>query len=321
MEFSQLKQEYKILGEILKWYDTLNQPVVEEEQYKEIFKLCDKAPMFQSDTTGNYLNFCKKLSRNLFLLKGVYNDDFKKRCSNLYVWLYYEIMNNTIPNDITESIFNQSINIIQHKLSKTPCPYLNFNEKHQEPTKLMKLSIFNDNADTFQGMLKGEIKSDDCSLKRYVYKCIEVYREMNSKYCSIGGDMKEENRNSCNIIRNFNSLYTSYIHKQNGIHHKFPELSSNTNTNIIEGCPPEVIVLDQASTVQSNESDRSIIQSVSPALGFTPARKLFRFGNKKHTIITGDFDNNMENELFHAIKEDSNIKDIHPRYNIGYEPI
>ncbi|CAI7724133.1 Plasmodium vivax Vir protein, putative, partial [Plasmodium vivax] len=53
---------------------------------------------------------------------------------------------------------------------------------------------------------------------------------------------------------------------------------------------------------------------------FTPAGKLFRFGNKNNTIITSDFDKKMENELFHVIKEDSNIKDIQPKYNIGYEP-
>ncbi|GAB69952.1 hypothetical protein PCYB_007010 [Plasmodium cynomolgi strain B] len=155
--------------------------------------------------------------------------------------LQYFIHVDSIPNDIPKEIFNDLTLIINDKLFKTSCPYFNFNEKIHKPTELMKLRIFNANADTFQSMLKDINKSDECSLKRYVYKCIEVYREINSAYCSGGDDMKEENRNSCDIIRQFNNLYTFYIFNKEGILHNFPELSSNTPTNIIVGCPSEEI--------------------------------------------------------------------------------
>ncbi|KMZ77253.1 hypothetical protein PVIIG_05206 [Plasmodium vivax India VII] len=258
MEFSQLKQEvylqfifkiiiykklleksYKFLGEILKWYDTLDQPVVEDEQYQGIFKLCDYASMFRTDTTGRYIIFCKKLSRNLLLLKDYYNDDFLKGCSNLYVWLYFEIKKNSIPNNITENIFKELTKFLQSKRSKLPCPYFNFNEKHHEPINLIKLRIFNDNVDTFQNMFKGIVKSDDCSVKRYVYKCIEIYRAMNSNYCSSSVEKTQETQNSCDIISRFNNLYKLYIFNKQGITHNFPELSSDISLNDIDGCPVE----------------------------------------------------------------------------------
>ncbi|KMZ98983.1 hypothetical protein PVNG_03822 [Plasmodium vivax North Korean] len=241
MEYSQLKEKYKFLGEILKFYDTLEEPVPANYLYQPILNLCDTGSLLQGDNAEKYIKFCKKISRNLLLLADLdYRGDiFIKYCGILYMWMYFEIIKNSIPNNIPEKIFYKLIEIIKDKLKKTPCPYINFNEKHHKPTKLIKLHIFNDNADTFQSMLKDVRKSDDCSLKRYIYKCIEIYRDMHSTYCSNGDDKIEGNKNSCEIINKFNRLYSSYINKKNGILHEFPELSSNTPLNVIVGCPLE----------------------------------------------------------------------------------
>ncbi|GAB69979.1 hypothetical protein PCYB_007280, partial [Plasmodium cynomolgi strain B] len=183
------------------------------------------------------------------------------------MWMYFEINKKSIPNHITKEIFNNLTLTIKDKFSKTPCPYFNFNEKHHEPTKLMKLRIFNYNVDTFQYMLKDVINSDNCSLIRYINKCIEVYRDMNSKYCTGSDGTTEENQNSCDIIRKFDNLYSSYIYNKGGIFQNFPSLSSNTPTKVISGCRSEEIESYPDSQSQINQSDRSIIQSVPPALG------------------------------------------------------
>ncbi|KMZ95728.1 hypothetical protein PVMG_05327 [Plasmodium vivax Mauritania I] len=323
MDFSQLKKEYKFLGDILNLYDELDKPLIEDAKYQGILNSCDSAPFLKNDLTGVYKNFCKKLSINMLLLadRDYKGDELIKYCDIFYIWMYFEINKYSIPNEITNELFKASTRVVTSKRSKTPCPYLNFNEKIHEPTKLMKLHIFNNNVYTLQSMLKSAIESDECSLKRYVYKCIEIYRDMYSKYCSNGDDKKEGNQNSCEIINKFNTLYSSYINKKYGILHDFPELSSTIALNVIDGCPLEES--ESNPIPDKSQQGTPITRGVSTALSsmFTPVRNMFRFGNKKHNIITSDFDKNMENELFHAIKEDSIIKDIQPKYNIGYEPI
>ncbi|KMZ95743.1 hypothetical protein PVMG_05342 [Plasmodium vivax Mauritania I] len=322
MGFSQLKEKYQFLGDILNLYDKLDQPGGENDQNKEILILCDKAPLLKRDT-GEYKKFCKKLLNNLLLLtKDDYGgNNFLKYCDILYMWMYFEIKKNDIPDDITKPIFDQSVMMIKKKLTKTTCPYFNFNEKINEPTKLINLHIFNNNVDTIQGLLKNSDKSKYCYLKKYVYECVNIYKEMNKTYNFLGNCNSSQHKYACDISNKFYTFYTSKIFNNREINHEFPQLSSDTALNDILDCPLEESEYDTGS----NETQQGtfITQGVSTALSsmFTPVRNLFRFGNKKHTIITSDFDKKMENELFDVINKDSNIKDIQPKYNIGYKPI
>ncbi|KMZ77176.1 hypothetical protein PVIIG_06351 [Plasmodium vivax India VII] len=179
--------------------------------------------------------------------------------------MYFEIRKNSISNEITQKIFDQSTEIIKPKRRKIPCSYFNFNEKHQEPTKLMKLRIFNYNVDTFQSMLKGEIDQKVCSLIRFIYKCILIYRDMNSKYCSGTEGTKEKNKSSCEIIGNFNSFYTSFISSISELTHKFPELTSDIPLNDIHGCSLKGINSDEFS--DETQLGTSITKGVSTAVG------------------------------------------------------
>ncbi|KMZ77089.1 hypothetical protein PVIIG_05523 [Plasmodium vivax India VII] len=312
MKFSELKQNYQFLGDILNLYDKLDQAVVENDQYPDILNLCGRGTLFEKDHTGEYKKFCKKLLNNLLLLtKDDYGgNNFLKYCDILYMWMYFEIKKNDIPDDITKPIFDNSIMMIDEKLSKTTCPYFNFNDKIYEPTKLINLHIFNNNVDTIQRLLKNRDMSKYCYLKKYVYECVNIYKEMN-KTNSFPPDCRgSQHKYACDITNKFYNSYTSKIFNNRGISHEFPQLSSDTALNDIVDCPLEESKYDTGS----NETQQDTLMT-----RFTPVRNLFRFENKKHTIITGDFDKNMENELFHVINEDSNIKDIKPEYNIGYE--
>ncbi|KMZ89769.1 hypothetical protein PVMG_04599 [Plasmodium vivax Mauritania I] len=254
-------------GEILKLYEPLDKPVVENDPYQVVLKLCDNVSLLSSDFTEEHKNFCKKLSRNLLLLDygGYGGGDFFKYCDILYMWMYFEINRNSISNEITKEIFNKSTEIIKSKIINKHCPYFNFNENHHETRKLMKLSIFNYNVDTFQSMLKGEINPNVCSIIRYIYRCIVIYRDMNSRYCSSGKDQRDENKNSCDIIRNFNSFYTSYISSKNDLTHNFPELNSGSLLNNIDDCSLEGIYSDEFS--DETQLGTPITKGVSTALG------------------------------------------------------
>ncbi|VUZ99417.1 PIR protein [Plasmodium vivax] len=334
MEFSQLKQEYKFLGDILKLYNKLDETVVENDENKEILKLCDNAATFDTNLRDVEKIVCKKLLNNLLQLKNdKYDDDFKKRCNNLYVWLYFEIKKSGISNDIIKQIFDLSELKEKGMIRYFLCPYYTFIDQKHEPEDLMKLSIFNNNADAFQSLLMDSEKSKDCHLKKYVYECVDIYKKMNKNYSSSGDCNTSQHKNACEIIKFFNRLYMSYIFKKEGISDEFPELSSDTPLDLNNMCPLDEIEPDTPSEERQQDTPKtggvptalSAMVGIPPFLAliykFTPVGKFFRFRNRNNMIIASNFDKNMENEIFHAIKEDSNIKDIHPKYNIGYEPI
>ncbi|KMZ89688.1 hypothetical protein PVMG_04518 [Plasmodium vivax Mauritania I] len=184
-EKSELFLYYQFLGEILNLYDKLDQPVVENDQYQDVLILCDKASSLPSDPRGVYKNFCKKLSRNLLLLNygGYGGGDYFKYCDILYMWMYFEIKKNSISNEITQNFFNESSEIIKPKLIKSSCSYFNFNEKNQEPTKLMKLRIFEYNISIFKNTLNDINALNNCSCLKYIYECINIYKGMHRNYC------------------------------------------------------------------------------------------------------------------------------------------
>ncbi|KMZ83427.1 hypothetical protein PVBG_05939 [Plasmodium vivax Brazil I] len=236
-ECSNIKNVYN--GEILKLYDTLDKSVDENNVNPKIITYCDKNSSLQMDTTGKHIRICKKLLKNLLLLKGYYNSDFIKNCGNLYVWLYFEIKKSMISNDIIKEIFEFSTSIEDDEVKYNYCSYFLFNDNIPNPENLMKLRIFNDNADTFQNMLMDSINSKDCYLKKYVYECVDIYKKMNKNYSSSGDCSSSQHENACEIIKTFNTLYTSYILNKEEITHNFPKLSTDTPLNVIDSCQLE----------------------------------------------------------------------------------
>ncbi|KMZ89685.1 hypothetical protein PVMG_04515 [Plasmodium vivax Mauritania I] len=131
-------------------------------------------------------------------------------------------------------------------------------------------------------ILKNTEDKDYCPCQKYLKDCVDIYRGMKEQFCT--SEKRENNKNICYELEQF-PFYYSYI------------------TNDVE-------IKKRIPDIQSGERDE-----------FTPVGKFFRFGNKNNTKITSNFDKEIENELFNVIQKDSNIKDIHSKYNIGYEPI
>ncbi|KMZ88583.1 hypothetical protein PVBG_04792 [Plasmodium vivax Brazil I] len=251
----------QIKKEIFKLYDRLDQPVDASQPNQEILNLCDNYGTFYVSFNQRQNSTCKKLLRNLFLCKSSSSGKIKNCCSNIYVWLYFEIKKSYITDHIIKNIFELLNSKEIDGRKNNYCPYFSFHGNIHKPENLMKLSIFNDNDDTFQSMLKSPIKSYYCSLIRYIYKCILIYRDMNSKYCSKGEENKEGNKNSCDIIHKFNNFYRLNISSHSELAHKFPELTSGTPLNVIDGCSLEGIYSDET------QLGTPITKGVSTALG------------------------------------------------------
>ncbi|CAI7724301.1 hypothetical protein PVPAM_000042600, partial [Plasmodium vivax] len=237
MDYSELKKNYQFLGKILDLYDKLDQLVDENDKNKDILNLCDIYDTFNADLTTEKKNTCKKLLRNLFLCSDLNSNNFINCCSNLYVWLYFEIKKSGISNDIVQKIFELPKFREKGVIKYIYCPYDTFNDEKHDPEDLLKLSIFNNNADTFQSMLKDSEKSKDCHLKKYVYECVNIYNKINDTNSFPYDCNTSQHKNACEIIKVFNSLYMSYIFKKEGISDEFPELSSDTHLKYMEECP------------------------------------------------------------------------------------
>ncbi|GAB69814.1 hypothetical protein PCYB_005630 [Plasmodium cynomolgi strain B] len=287
MDFSQLKQKvclqfifkiiiyeelfektYQFLGEILKFYYIIWERIQVNYDEKNVNQLIlskfDNDYLSKSDISGEYITFCKKLLKNLLLLKGYKYDDIKKDCSKLYVWLYFEMKKFMISDYIIKEIFEFPTSIEHESVQYKYCPYFSFNDKINNPEKLMKLLIFNGSALNFQSMLKENNVLHDCNLKNYIYECVDIYKEMNITYSS-----EKCNSSSyeiiCEIINDFNKLYSEYILNKNEITHNFPDLTPNTITNVIVGCPLEGNYSD--SFFDERQLVTPITKGVSTALG------------------------------------------------------
>ncbi|KMZ77249.1 hypothetical protein PVIIG_05202 [Plasmodium vivax India VII] len=240
---------------------------VNRSDESRIFSLCNNDVTYIGEPAHEHKNICRKLLRNLKLLHRDSHtpDNFVKYCNNINNWLYYEINKYNISDDTINNIFAVSKQIIK-KQGLLDCPYFTFNIGLLEPEKLVMLRIFNDNIDDIQEILNNKLDFNLCSCQNFIKQSVDLYKNMYDKYCSRGEITKIPPKDTCEIVNRFRTYYKGYLSKEK-IKYELPELSSNTPINIIHGCPSEEIEPDLASPVQGKQSDRSIIQSASHALG------------------------------------------------------
>ncbi|KMZ99309.1 hypothetical protein PVNG_02192 [Plasmodium vivax North Korean] len=206
---------------------------VNGSEYMQIFNSCDTGEYFQKPDMQKYKNICKQLSRNLLLLaNGDHGDDnFFKYCDMLYIWMYFEIKEKGFSNSIIEEIFQSTEQMITQKLKKKYCSYFSFSDKLQEPEKLIKLRIFEHNTSTIKNILNNIDEPNNCSCLEYVYECINIYKDMHKRYCATDEGKNKTYKGTCDILKNFNLNYSSYIRNIKEEIYKLPFLSDTTTSS------------------------------------------------------------------------------------------
>ncbi|KMZ99321.1 hypothetical protein PVNG_02204 [Plasmodium vivax North Korean] len=264
MEGSKLLKNYPFLEYIWKKY---NYDKAVDSDESSIISLCNNDITYKVNPANEQKNICKKLLRNLKLLhSGNYMPyDFVKYCKNINYWLYYEIKEHNISDDIINNMFAESNKIIPKKNQNNDCSYLMLNNDLLEPEKLVMLRIFNNNIDDIHEILIKGINSNICSCKKFIKQSVDLYKHMHEKHCSKGDITKPPQKGTCEIVNWFSTNYTGYLPKEN-VKYEFPQLSSNIPINIKDGCQSEDTDRDPASPEQSKQSDRSITQNASHAL-------------------------------------------------------
>ncbi|GAB69866.1 hypothetical protein PCYB_006150, partial [Plasmodium cynomolgi strain B] len=250
------------LEEIWNMYDNFVKNV-NGSKYGQLLDFCYKGTIFQKPNMEEYKNMCKKLLRNLLLLAdGNYGyENFFKYCDMLYIWIYFETKKKKLTNSIIEEIFDDLVKFLTEEYRKA-CPYFSYSENLHEPHKLMKLRIFEHNIYTFQNILDNISDPHNCSCLKYAYECINIYNDMNKRFCATDEHKNTINKGTCDILEIFNTLYSNYIRNVNRGIYELPLLSDTTNATYT---PTDTYVTRCLLNKQKSKLDSSTVdQSSNP---------------------------------------------------------
>ncbi|KMZ89721.1 hypothetical protein PVMG_04551 [Plasmodium vivax Mauritania I] len=236
-----------------------------EDENQDILNSCDNDSTFNSKPTIEQKNTCKKLLRNLLLCNDSNSVEFMKCCRNLYVWLYFEIKNYTLSNDIIQNIFKLPNLRIKQVARPKYCPYFSFNDNLHKPGELIKLRIFNDNIDKFHNLLNNTEYSRNCFFKKYFYECVNTYIDLNGQFCSEERKDITNNKDTCDILREFSTLYAPFLQKANNNGYELPNLFSSNKYDVFSCTLEET--KEESSSTASNNSNKSKSHTVPTAIG------------------------------------------------------
>ncbi|SCA83599.1 VIR protein [Plasmodium vivax] len=318
-----------------KFADTLN-----DEYNMQYSDACDGVQLNKGDRVKKQKNTCKALLRNSLLLydRKYESDVLIKYCDILYIWMYFEIKNNMLSSSLIDQIFRGSIKKVSGNAQIKHCPYFSYSENLHEPEKLMKLSIFNDNIETLKKILNNINDSNNCSCLEYVYECINIYNDMNNRFCATPEDKNTTNKDTCDKLNNFNSNYSSYIRNVKGEIYELPFLSDTTTattTHTLTGSHATRRLLNKeklelgSGAVHQSSSPKQI--SISTALStmfgippflaliykFTPVGTWLRSKYRKDADVFKNVDD--EKEIYSPRYENSIMNFSQERYNVSYE--
>ncbi|KMZ77073.1 hypothetical protein PVIIG_05448 [Plasmodium vivax India VII] len=325
MDIDELKQKacfyifYPFLNKVLDAYNEYDKKLDKEPQLHTFYD--SNVKHANGDEKVMYKDICIKLLRNLKLLKdkGYSHGNNQEYCTYLYHWLYKETKESEIPDMLISTIFDDFHKKMAHQEGQYICPYTSYKKEIYKPKNLAKLSYLIHNIEDIKSILNNNKGTHYCSCQTYLKDCVDLYRDMNAQLCT--SERRKNNESICYELSQF-QIHYSYITMERELEKIIPNIESGIRNEELSDCQTKdqtsVPVADSSANTDASTSNTSsaVISSM-----FTPVGKLFRFGNKNNTKITSNFDKEIENELFHVMQKDSNIKDIDSKYNIGYEPI
>ncbi|CAG9474576.1 unnamed protein product [Plasmodium vivax] len=332
MDTKKLQEEYPFLDNILHAYENYDKPV---ETGDELFSFYNNELTYHGGNKNDYTDISVKLLRNLKTLSGnTYNDSQKPEyCIYLYHWLYYKKKESDIGDLLLSIIFNEFEK--KYLIGKiNMCPYNVYRNISVESDEIIKLDIFYNNIQSIRDILIKGDQSNNCKLQGFIYNCVNIYKNMNKKYClkDYEGDITK--KDICDIVKKFHSGYTSYIlEKESDIKISIPSssyINNERNTTYTVGCSSNGNQ-EESHSNNNDQPDSTVLHNVPKILGtlagvssfiamsykFTPFRKFFQL--RKGTASLSNSLN--EKEPINLINNESdslNGSSKNTKYNIGY---
>ncbi|KMZ77068.1 hypothetical protein PVIIG_05443 [Plasmodium vivax India VII] len=260
------KKKYSFLKDLWELYDKFNESANVNDYNAYKFMLCDNLPKNDIEPTAEHINSCKKIVKNLYsLYEDAYpNIDTIERCRILNNTLYKEIDNHSIPEPMLDTIFKESFARIKGVSERNKmCLHSPIYKEINDPEKMIHLYNFLDNMDTIEKNLIETNHENHCSCKRFLLDCVNIYNEMNKKYCTertYEGQIKKE---TCPQLNEFSITYNAFRASKSHVSHKIPNLTES-NDEYLSGCTFKEN--EQESSLRDN-SGNSITKGVTTTVG------------------------------------------------------
>ncbi|KMZ83223.1 hypothetical protein PVBG_05193 [Plasmodium vivax Brazil I] len=223
--FEKLKND-----EIWKKY-TFEEDPNEASDKNNLFPICEENSVYGRTPKEYQKKACKKLLKNWHLLRSTIRNPSNQNewCNNINNWIYYEINPYSLNDDNIKIILQEAQPTFIHMPNKEYCPFTDLNVNH-EPKELNKLRIFNEHTSTFKDILTKKSSDYYCSCRNFIKDCINIYRTLQNKHCNT--TINNDNRVTCNILKNFNIFYGGFLYNAIGTQENLPDLSATTDINI-----------------------------------------------------------------------------------------
>ncbi|CAI7724163.1 hypothetical protein PVPAM_000029000 [Plasmodium vivax] len=332
MDTKKLQEEYPLLNNILSAYQEYEKQV---DTGDELYSFYLNDIKYYGGNKNDYTDISVKLLRNLKTLSGkTYNDSQKPEyCIYLYHWLYYKKKESDIRDLLLSIIFNEFEK--KYLIGKiNMCPYNVYRNISVESDEIIKLDIFYNNIQSIRDILIKGDQSNNCKLQEFIYTCVNIYKDMNKKYCQTESEKNITNKDICDIVKKFHSGYTSYIlEKESDIKIRIPSssyINNERNTTYTVGCSSNGNQ-EESHSNNNDQPDSTVLHNVPKILGtmagissiiamsykFTPFRKFFQL-RRGEASLSNSLNEKEPINLVNNESDTLNGIPNHTKYNIGY---
>ncbi|KMZ83437.1 hypothetical protein PVBG_05949 [Plasmodium vivax Brazil I] len=291
-----------------------------------------------------YNDFCMKLMRNLgyFSVEHQFYAPTSSRCNILYSWLYNSSEERRITDNIINKCFEEYTSYMKEIENNQICTYYS-EDKIYEPMKIALLDIFQDNMQNIKDKLIREFDSTKLPFRKFVCKCIKIYKNMNELYCLIGDKSSEKHKNTCLKLDNFKGSYQYFLTILGDLYPNIP-LLNDRGSDLSEKCPPDeqdtLLTIDGVETPDTSlesrlsaragdrdreltdglhETNEMVDNSMKKNITTTIAKRLIHsgLGGSRRRIDSNFYEEGPNELLFDAFKGED-MSSHNARYNIGY---
>ncbi|GAB69912.1 hypothetical protein PCYB_006610 [Plasmodium cynomolgi strain B] len=263
-----IKSSYPFLIDTWNLYEEFDKPVVDEETILYYDYICQVVLGMTDRKNEKYKNVCKKLMNNLDVYHSATRmkpiSPSSKRCKTMNYWLYHVINKVKIPAELINKIFKKSNDIVFSDPDKHIC-FNTYDEKIIDPLKIIKLYNLQENIEIFLSTLKQKGSDNYCFCKKYIYECVDIYKDMNRLYCTNTDYRNNKYKSTCDILSSFNSSYMEYLYRKLDADEKIPSLLSEENEPFEKCLSAQDSI--RVSTIEHANSNSSTTGGVSTAFG------------------------------------------------------
>ncbi|CAG9474566.1 unnamed protein product [Plasmodium vivax] len=334
MDIKKLEEVYPFLNNIVLAYKKYDEPVDKEN---DLYSFYDKDVTYYAGDKNKCTHISVKLLRNLRTLLG---DTYKRLekyeyCIYLYHWIYYRTKESGISNILLSTVYTEFENK-KHNEIKNICPYNTYKIISKESDEIIKLNMFYNNMESIRDILIKEDQSNNCKLQEFIYTCVNIYKDMNKKYCQTEREKNITNKDICDIVKIFHTGYTSYIlNKKKDIKIDVPSSDyindkSNTKPTYVVGCSSHGNQ-EESNSNNNDQPDSTVLHNVPKILGtlagissfmaisykFTPFRKFLQL-RRGAASLSNSLNENEPTNLINNESDPWNGSTNNTKYNIGY---